>query len=168
MLFYIHINGNFRNHRNWLRDHSRATHHFRWGGNPELGEKGLGPGHKLERRPDFLAQLPLLFWYQHCHKERQLFLTSQPGISLGNLLRDLDVLLWPGPFGCGTCRSWALVHSLLPTPCLARQTESNSNHVLNRNLVNQKPGWGDSRGERRGLICWQQGRPECWPRKLDS
>lgn len=59
-------------------------------------------------------------------------------------------MAWPG--FRGTCRSWALIHVVLPTPNLARPTESNSNHVLNRDLVNQKPGWGDRRGERRGYI----------------
>lgn len=41
---------------------------------------------------------------------------------------------------------------LLSTPDLVRPIESNSNHVLNRNLVNQKPGWGDSGEERREQI----------------
>lgn len=41
-------------------------------------------------------------------------------------------------------------HLLLSTPELARPRESNSNRVLNRDLVNQKPGGADSGEERRG------------------
>lgn len=68
----------------------------------------------------------------------RLVLPQVEAISFENTLGDpeLGVLLCPGQ----TCRSWALVLLLLSTLNLVRPTQSNSNHVLNRILVNQKPG----------------------------
>lgn len=110
------------------------------------------PRSQAGKVPSLLRPAPSSLLVPALPQVEQLFLASQLGISLGNTLGDLDVLLWPGQGDCRTCRSWALVHLLLPTPDLARPTESNSNHVLNRNVVNQKPGWGDNRGERRGYV----------------
>lgn len=53
----------------------------------------------------------------------------EPGVSSG--LARAAV----GPAGTESVRL------LLSTPDLVRPSESNSNHVLNRNLVNQKPDW---------------------------
>lgn len=53
----------------------------------------------------------------------------EPGVSSG--LARAAV----GPAGAESVRL------LLSTPDLVRPSESNSNHVLNRNLVNQKPDW---------------------------
>lgn len=118
----------------------------------------------LKGRP--VSAQPLVS-FCNCHKWRQLFFPSQSYISLVNALGDPKpgVFLWPGPCCCRTCRSWALVHLLLSTPDLVSPTESNSNPVLNWDLVNQKLGrqqiWEEG-------ISWPWGRPECCPRNQDS
>ena len=141
--------------RSLFRDHPRATHHLT--GREFKSWKGeisnLAQEVCLKGAP---ALAYLLSPLQYCRKQRQCFLLSQPGISLESTLGDPE----PGASGLagaavGPAGAESGVHLLLSTPDLVRPSESNSNHVLNRNLVNQKPDWRDNGEEGTN---WQQGR----------
>lgn len=142
--------------RSLFRDHPRATHHLTGREFKSWKEEisNLAQEVRLKGAP---ALAYLLSPLQYCHKQRQLFLLSQPGISLESTLGDPEPGVSSGlaRAAVGPAGAESGVRLLLSTPDLVRPSESNSNHVLNRNLVNQKPDWRDSGEEGTN---WQQGR----------